>query len=464
MASRILETDYLVVGAGASGMAFVDSLITASDADVIMVDRRFAAGGHWNDSYPFIRLHQPSAYYGVDSLPLGTDTIDTTGVNAGMYERASGREICAYYERAMNERLLASGRVRFFPQCDYVGHGEFVSRLTGDRFEVTARRAVVDAAYLEPRVPATSPPVFEVDDGVRCVPVNELARREEPPDGYTIVGAGKTAADAILYLLQNDVPPAFIRWIKPREAWYLNRRFTQGGELLPTLFEGLALQAEACAEAGSQTELFDRLADAEQLLRIDTSVAPTMFRGPTASTAEIEQLRRVDGVTRLGRVRRIEADAIRLEHGSVPTTPGTLHVYAAAGGLNPAPEIPIFAPERIRLQSMRIGLTPFNSSLIGYVEATRSDPAIKNRLCPPNRQPNTPADWIRGTLIAWQADALWARERDIAQWMDAARTNISCGLREQRSRPELAAALARYRAGLEPAIANLHRLLEAGSW
>uniref|UniRef100_UPI00370498CD hypothetical protein n=1 Tax=Vibrio cidicii TaxID=1763883 RepID=UPI00370498CD len=146
--------------------------------------------------------------------------------------------------------------------------------------------------------------------------------------------------------------------------------FTQGGELLPTLFEGLALQAEASAEAGSQTELFERLDGTEQLLRIDTGVAPTMFRSPTASTAEIEQLRRIEQVIRLGRVRRIEADAIRLEQGSIPTTPGTLHVYAAAGGLNPAPEVPIFAPGRIRLQSMRIGLTPFNSSLIGYVEAT----------------------------------------------------------------------------------------------
>ncbi|MFB9746960.1 pyridine nucleotide-disulfide oxidoreductase [Leifsonia shinshuensis] len=463
MASRILETDYLVVGAGASGMAFVDSLITASDADVIMVDRRFAPGGHWNDSYPFIRLHQPSAYYGVNSLPLGADAIDTTGVNAGMYERATGREICAYYERAMDQRLLASGRVRFFAQCDYVSPGALVSRLTGDRFEVTVRRAVVDAAYLEPRVPATSPPAFEVDDGVRWAPVNELAYREEPPDGYTIIGAGKTGADAVLYLLQNGVPPALIRWIKPREAWYLNRRFTQGGELLPTLFEGLALQAEASAEAGSQTELFERLDDTEQLLRIDTEVEPTMFRSPTASTAEIEQLRRIEQVIRLGRVRRIEADAIRLEQGSIPTTPGTLHVYAAAGGLNPAPEVPIFAPGRIRLQSMRIGLTPFNKALIGYVEATRPDIAAKNRLCPPNRQPDSPADWIRGTLIAWQADAVWAREPDIAQWMDSARTNISRGLREQRSRPELAAGIARYRASLEPAIANLHRLRGAGS-
>jgi hypothetical protein len=45
--------------------------------------------GHWNDTNPFIRLHQPSAYYGVNSMPLGADTIDGWGVNAGMYERAS---------------------------------------------------------------------------------------------------------------------------------------------------------------------------------------------------------------------------------------------------------------------------------------------------------------------------------------------------------------------------------------
>lgn len=276
---RLLKTDYLVVGAGASGMAFADSLITSSDADVVMVDRRHAPGGHWNDTYPFIRLHQPSAYYAVNSMPLGTDMIDTQGVNAGMYEQASGNEICAYYERVMRQQLLASGRVRYFPQCDYTGHGEFVSLLTGDQYEVSVRNAVVDATYLEPSIPATSAPPFEVGDGVQCVPVNELARIPEPPDGYVIIGSGKTGADAVLHLLENGVPPALIRWIKPREAWYLNRTFTQGGELLSTLFDGLAQQMEACAQSASAAELFDRLDQSRQMLRVDEHVTPTMFRG-----------------------------------------------------------------------------------------------------------------------------------------------------------------------------------------
>ena len=151
---------------------------------------------------------------------------------------------------------------------------------------------------------------------------------------------------------------------------------------------------------------------------------------------------------------------IRLDEGTIPTTSGTLHVHAAAGGLNPAPETPIFAPGEIRLQSMRIGLAPFNSSLIAYVEATRPDIESKNRLCPPNRQPDTPADWIRGTLISLQADSMWAQEDDIAG-VDGTRQSQHClRAQAQLSRPDVAANLTRYLANLDPAIANLHRLAD----
>jgi hypothetical protein len=110
---------------------------------------------------------------------------------------------------------------------------------------------------------------------------------------------------------------------------------------------------------------------------------------------------------------------------------------------------------------MRIGLAPFNSSLIAYVEATRPDIAGKNRLCPPNRQPDTPGDWIRGTLTSLQADYMWAQENDIAAWMEHARVNIASGLRAQMSRPDVATNVTRYLANLDPAIANLRRLVAA---
>ena len=39
MSRTTLETDYLVIGSGAMGMAFTDALITETDAKVVMVDR-----------------------------------------------------------------------------------------------------------------------------------------------------------------------------------------------------------------------------------------------------------------------------------------------------------------------------------------------------------------------------------------------------------------------------------------
>ncbi|MBK5330908.1 MAG: NAD(P)-binding protein [Ilumatobacteraceae bacterium] len=105
---RRLETDYLVVGAGATGMAFTDALIGESDAEVVMVDRRHRPGGHWNDDYAFVRLHQPSALYGVLSRPLGHDRIDESGPNAGFYERATAAEICDYYGRVLDEHSSCS--------------------------------------------------------------------------------------------------------------------------------------------------------------------------------------------------------------------------------------------------------------------------------------------------------------------------------------------------------------------
>ena len=176
-----MEADYLVIGAGALGMGFVDTLIEHSDAEIVMVDRRHGPGGHWLDSYPFVQLHQPSMNYGVTSTPLGEDRIDPEGRDAGFFERASGTDICGYYDEIMRHRFLASGRVRFFPMCDYLGDQRFRSRLTGAETEVTVRKCVVDATYMASRVPATDSPPFEVEVGARCVPIGALTRLLTPP-------------------------------------------------------------------------------------------------------------------------------------------------------------------------------------------------------------------------------------------------------------------------------------------
>jgi NAD(P)-binding Rossmann-like domain len=228
-----IETDYLVVGAGALGMAFVDSLIDHSDADVAIVDRRHRPGGHWLDSYPFVQLHQPSRFYGVNSTSLGQDRIEPDGMD-GSYERASGAEICGYFDEIMRHRFQGSGRVRFFPMCDYLGERRFRSRVTHEVTDVRVRSRVVDATYMASRVPATDPAPFDVAEGVRCVPVGELTTLENPAAGYVIVGGGKTASDAICWLLDLGTDPEDITWIRPRDTWILNEPSSSPGSRAPS--------------------------------------------------------------------------------------------------------------------------------------------------------------------------------------------------------------------------------------
>ena len=104
--TRQVDADYLVVGAGAAGMAFVDALVADADVRVAMVERRAGVGGHWREAYPFVRLHQASGFYGVASTVLGGGRVQTTGPEAGLFERAGQSAICSYYADVLADRLL----------------------------------------------------------------------------------------------------------------------------------------------------------------------------------------------------------------------------------------------------------------------------------------------------------------------------------------------------------------------
>ena len=185
MAMRSLETDYLVVGAGAMGMAFTDALIDHADVHVTLVDRRHAAGGHWQDAYPFVQLHQASVFYGVASTVLGTGADRSSeGPESGLQERARRSEIQNYYDDILYRRFIGSGRVTFLGGNEYHTDGSshlVTSRVSGETTRVDVRRRVVDATYLSPTIPATTPPPFGVADDVRVVAVNELATLVEAP-------------------------------------------------------------------------------------------------------------------------------------------------------------------------------------------------------------------------------------------------------------------------------------------
>jgi hypothetical protein len=459
----LLKTDYLVVGAGATGLAFADALAGEAEVEVevTLVDRRPTAGGHWLQAYPFVRLHSPSAYYGVNSLSLGRDRIDQAGENAGFYERATGDEVRDYFAEA-TARLIDTDRVRVLTGHEHLGpgsEGEQVRDLSsGHVHDFAVRRKVVDARYLEASIPATHIVPFDVASGARVVSINDLPAAAGSTRSYTVLGAGKTAADACVWLLDNGVEPDRLRWIRPRDAWFNDRRHFQPLDQVGAIMDGIALDAEAGAEADSIDDLCDRLEASGRLMRIDPSSPASMYRGTMLSARELDALQQIEDVVRLGRVRRIETDRIVLEQGEAATRTDVLHVDCTALGLSNAPVTPIFQPDRIVLQQVRHLSPSFNAALIGYVEAKRDDDAEKNKLCPPNPYPTTIADWPRMISRTWRTESRWLTDPDLSEWVANSRLNLLRALPDHAAKPPVQAAVKRYLTHVGTAIDRLRHL------
>jgi len=457
----LISTDYLIVGSGASGLAFADTLVTEEpDVELTLVDRRPGPGGHWLDAYPFVRLHTPSSYYGVNSIPLGEDRIDQSGENAGFYERATGAEVRDNFAEVAS-RLTQTGRVRILTEHEHLGqgeHGEQVRDLsTGALDDVEVRRKLVDARYLEASVPATHEPSFDVAPGARVVPVNDLPAAARSGTRYTVLGSGKTAVDACIWLLDNDVAPDRIQWVRPRDHWFHHRRHFQPLDLVGDIMEGISLDAVAAAEAEDVEDLFDRLEESGRLVRIDPSARATMYRITMLSPREI------DDVVRLGRVQRIEGDRIVLSQGETNTGPDVLHVDCTAHGLRNAPATPVFQSGQIVLQQVRQNSPAFNAALIAFVEAQRSEDSDKNRLCPPNPYPSSIDDWAGLNRRTWQVEQRWLREPDISRWVAKSRLNLLRGLPDHAADPPVKAAIERFLTHVGPATERLRELDERRS-
>ena len=459
---REIETDYLVIGAGATGMAFVDSLITHSDFEVAMVDRRHRPGGHWLDAYPFVRIHQTSANYGVTSRVLGFDRIDDSGPNAGFYERATAGEICDYYNRVLEEQFLATDRFRFFPMSNYSGSDHrlrpsFVSLLTGAETEVKVRRKVVDATYTESEIPSKHAPTFAIDDNVRLIPPNDLVDQSGSASGYTVIGAGKTAMDTGSWLLDQGVDPDAISWIKPRDGWVMNRAMNQPLDLVGAYMQLQSRWVAALAEAESGQDLAHRLEASDVFMRLDRSVEPETFRGAILSRAELDRLRQIERVVRLGRVRRIGADRVTLEHGEIASDPGQVYVDCTAAGLRPVSARPIFEPNRITMQVVTPGIVPWSAATIGVIEALRDDDAEKNRLCPTSGFTGEVSDALRFAGVGLKGLMARGGEPDLAAWNEACRLNPGRGAADHLDDPRVSEAFASLGASIGPAMSNLER-------
>jgi hypothetical protein len=406
-----------------------------SDTHITLVDRHAKPGGHWNDAYPFVTLHQPSAFYGVNSLDLGINRIDTIGANQGMYELASGPEISGYYNKVMNQNLLPSGRVSYYPMSNFLGFDDstglatFEAILSGAKRQVKVRKKLVDANFYGPTVPSTHKPKFKVAEGVKLVAPNALTTLWQQADReraskFCVLGAGKTAMDACIWLLNSGAAPDSINWVMPRDSWLVNRQTTQpGAEFFNDSIGGQAKLMGCLASATSIEDLFLRLEASGQMLRIYPEQTPSMFHFATMSKREVAILQAIKNVIRLGRVLSITSDAMILENGTINMEANTLYIDCTASAVEPRAMQPIFQANKIVLQLVRAPLPTFSAAMIAYVETHYNDQtvdaadAIKNKLCGNVPFPHTLADYPRTMMVNMMNQMQWGQDKTLRAWM-----------------------------------------------
>ena len=447
-----LETDYLIIGAGAMGLAFADEILKHDKSALVMfVERRGAVGGHWVDAYDHVKLHQPAIAYGVNSLELSESDTDLS----------SRPQIINYFER-ISKRYLNSGRARFLFKCDYVGEQEldkgFVaeaqSNIDSDlRYTIHVRRKIVDSGYMRVEVPSTHPPAYQVANDVDLIPPNGLSKLERAHEKYLIVGAGKTGIDAILYLLDNGVSAERIHWVISNDMWMWPREMaspkTVGGMLLG--------QLKAIIDSSNIDEAFMRMEREGIVFRLDKNVMPTKWRCATVSMPELEQLKAISNITRAGRVSAITNDVVRFESGqSLQIGNNTLVVNCSANGLSKRPAQQIFEQGRITLQPVLICQQVFSAAYIGKLETTRLSDEAKNAISHPVPHPERVED-LPFCLVQSFENQIEGNKK-IAWWLWRSRLNLmgraplltylSIGLKLLKLTPLGRRALSKYHAAL----------------
>ncbi|HEU4360244.1 MAG TPA: NAD(P)/FAD-dependent oxidoreductase [Mycobacterium sp.] len=408
MPSEQLDTDYLILGAGAMGMGFAD-VILAEDphARIVIVDRHASPGGHWNDAYPFVRLHQPALFYGLNSTHLGQ----------GGEDLASYGEILGYYKNAM-DRFLATDRVRFLSMSEYHPDGRIVSLVDRDRVtRVTAHRRIVDGTYMTVAAPSICPPRYTVDPDATVIPPNGLVRVGRPWERYVVIGAGKTGMDSILFLLNRGVSPTRIQWIVPNDAWLFNRAAVQPGRVL----ESLVAIMRSIATATNIDDVFRQAERLGVVWRIDTRLLPTKWRCAIVDAQEMAGLRQIDNVVRMGRVQRISGDQIHLDGGTIDAVENSLFIDCSANGLAKVDAQPLFSERRITLQSVFMCQQTFSAALIARLELLGISDQRRNQICSAVPHPELKQDLLNSMLTSSQN--MINCHRQLPVWLPRSRLN-----------------------------------------
>jgi len=256
----------------------------------------------------------------------------------------------------------------------------------------------VNATLTSGNIPVNTPPNYEVAEGVKLIPVNGLAKMRESWERYMVVGAGKTALDAILFMLERGVEPDRICWIISNDCWYFCREAfmkDQGSHFMKELFDSVLEE--------SMTSPDQCLLDLEQrglLMRLDKAITPTRYRAATLSIGEMGELVRVRKLVRMGRISRIEKDKVIFQSNQeIPTNNQTLHIDCSAAGIKMEEGKKIFDGSTINIHWFLLPPPGYNTAVIAALELLHpEDEEKKNEICRPTNPPDVPLDFFPGFL------------------------------------------------------------------
>lgn len=461
-----MKVDYLISGAGATGLSFLDVILSESDATVAIVDRRDAPGGHWNDAYPFVRLHQSSSFYGVCSRPFNALRPVESGFNAGLFELASKSEILHYFHDLMENTYLPSGRVTYFPMSEHIGGGRIRSLVTGDVTEIEIGKKLVNAGLWGDMgsIPLTHERPFTVDAGVECIPPNDLPARAPGHDAFTVIGAGKTGMDAIIWLLKHGVDPDRITWVRPNDYWMFHReKIMSHPDFFETSITSFQAELAALGTASTVREYCNAMEASGMWHRIDPDIWPTRFHAAVCSHSEIEALRTVRNVVRAGHVKRITPGKLVLEEADIKTSPGRLYIdcTARAGVMLGDDAPPIFDGDTINLFMVRLFQPLFSAALIAFLEAKVPDAAVRRACTNLVNFHDTPAQYVAAARQGMLNQGAWTQVPEVKAWIDGCRlyamNHLLAGLRPD-DRDKIA-MLSKFAPLSQAAVANIPRIL-----
>ena len=230
-------------------------------------------------------------------------------------------------------------------------------------------------------------------------------------------GAGKTAIDAVLFLLDRGVSPDRVQWIVSNDAWLWVRATVQPGAVLQTL----TCMVERVVDATDIDDVFLGLERQGIMCRIDTSVLPSKWRCATIDRRELAALRQVEDVVRLGRVERVGAGEIQLDAGTIDAVEDSLFIDCSANGLAKFGPRPVFSEGRVNLQSVFMCQQTFSAALIAHLELLDSSDERRNQVFTAAPHPEVKQD-LPSTLLA-STQNLINGNRHMPLWLRRSRLN-----------------------------------------